>query len=71
MQNALKLNDDDLVALPPQIFKDEQHCGDFETFFEAVEEEKVFAYLEMDPPPGEVEYERQHEPKCPDAGFID
>ena len=27
MQTALKLTDDDLVALPPQIFKDEQHCG--------------------------------------------
>jgi len=71
MQEQLKLNNEDLVALPPQIFKEEQHCGDFETFFSAVEEEKVFSYLDLDPPKGEVEYARLHEPKVPDAGYID
>ena len=44
---------------------------DYEAFFEAVETEKVFAYLDMDPPPGEVEYDRKHAKQVPNTGFVD
>ncbi|XP_069045905.1 SH3 domain-binding glutamic acid-rich protein isoform X12 [Lepisosteus oculatus] len=40
------------IPLPPQIFNDENYCGDYETFFNAKEENQVFAFLGLAPPPG-------------------
>ncbi|XP_077162201.1 SH3 domain-binding glutamic acid-rich-like protein 2 [Paroedura picta] len=35
--------------LPPQIFSDDQYCGDYESFFEAKESNTVFTFLGMKP----------------------
>ncbi|XP_069045898.1 SH3 domain-binding glutamic acid-rich protein isoform X5 [Lepisosteus oculatus] len=43
------------IPLPPQIFNDENYCGDYETFFNAKEENQVFAFLGLAPPPGSKE----------------
>ncbi|XP_077986728.1 SH3 domain-binding glutamic acid-rich protein homolog [Glandiceps talaboti] len=34
-------------ALPPQIFNDDQYCGDFESFDESVEMETLDSFLKL------------------------
>ncbi|XP_078088877.1 SH3 domain-binding glutamic acid-rich protein isoform X13 [Mustelus asterias] len=43
------------IPLPPQIFNDELYCGDFEAFFNAKEDNGVYAFLGLAPPPGSKE----------------
>ncbi|XP_061682771.1 SH3 domain-binding glutamic acid-rich protein isoform X7 [Syngnathoides biaculeatus] len=40
------------IPLPPQIFNEESYCGDYETFFDAKEDNSVYAFLGLAPPPG-------------------
>lgn len=40
------------IPLPPQIFNEESYCGDYETFFEAKEDNSVYEFLGLIPPPG-------------------
>ncbi|XP_060928881.1 SH3 domain-binding glutamic acid-rich protein [Limanda limanda] len=46
------------IPLPPQIFNEESYCGDYETFFDAKEDNAVFAFLGLPPPPGSKEAEQ-------------
>uniref|UniRef100_A0A8D0H0S5 SH3 domain binding glutamate rich protein n=1 Tax=Sphenodon punctatus TaxID=8508 RepID=A0A8D0H0S5_SPHPU len=39
------------IPLPPQIFNEEQYCGDFESFFSAKEENIIYSFLGLAPPP--------------------
>ncbi|XP_062906422.1 adapter SH3BGRL-like isoform X8 [Mobula hypostoma] len=43
------------IPLPPQIFNDELYCGDFDAFFNAKEDNGVYAFLGLTPPPGSKE----------------
>ncbi|XP_041067655.1 SH3 domain-binding glutamic acid-rich protein isoform X15 [Carcharodon carcharias] len=43
------------IPLPPQIFNDELYCGDFEAFFNAKEDNGVYTFLGLAPPPGSKE----------------
>ncbi|XP_037123741.1 SH3 domain-binding glutamic acid-rich protein isoform X7 [Syngnathus acus] len=43
------------IPLPPQIFNEESYCGDYETFFDAKEDNSVYAFLGLAPPPGSKE----------------
>ncbi|XP_028320112.1 SH3 domain-binding glutamic acid-rich protein isoform X3 [Gouania willdenowi] len=43
------------IPLPPQIFNEEGYCGDYETFFDAKEENSVYNFLGLAPPPGSKE----------------
>ncbi|XP_006262578.2 SH3 domain-binding glutamic acid-rich protein [Alligator mississippiensis] len=43
------------IPLPPQIFNEEQYCGDFESFFSAKEENIIYSFLGLAPPPGTKE----------------
>ncbi|XP_053278536.1 SH3 domain-binding glutamic acid-rich protein isoform X2 [Pleuronectes platessa] len=49
------------IPLPPQIFNEESYCGDYETFFDAKEDNSVFAFLGLPPPPGSKEAEQADE----------
>ncbi|XP_077579290.1 SH3 domain-binding glutamic acid-rich protein isoform X2 [Stigmatopora nigra] len=49
------------IPLPPQIFNEESYCGDYETFFDAKEENSVFAFLGLAPPPGSKEALKDNE----------
>ncbi|XP_062329775.1 SH3 domain-binding glutamic acid-rich protein isoform X19 [Osmerus eperlanus] len=40
------------IPLPPQIFNEAGYCGDYETFFDAKEDNQVYAFLGLPPPPG-------------------
>ncbi|XP_046891115.1 SH3 domain-binding glutamic acid-rich protein isoform X12 [Hypomesus transpacificus] len=40
------------IPLPPQIFNEDGYCGDYETFFDAKEDNQVYAFLGLPPPPG-------------------
>ncbi|XP_067364993.1 SH3 domain-binding glutamic acid-rich protein isoform X32 [Channa argus] len=40
------------IPLPPQIFNEESYCGDYDTFFNAKEDNSVYAFLGLPPPPG-------------------
>ncbi|XP_054830890.1 SH3 domain-binding glutamic acid-rich protein isoform X4 [Eublepharis macularius] len=40
------------IPLPPQIFNEEQYCGDFDSFFCAKEENIIYSFLGLAPPPG-------------------
>ncbi|XP_074534970.1 SH3 domain-binding glutamic acid-rich protein isoform X7 [Halichoeres trimaculatus] len=46
------------IPLPPQIFNDEDYCGDYETFFDAKEDNSIHAFLGLAPPPGSKEAEK-------------
>ncbi|KAM6932611.1 SH3 domain-binding glutamic acid-rich protein isoform 2-T2 [Lycodopsis pacificus] len=46
------------IPLPPQIFNEEGYCGDYETFFDAKEDNMVYAFLGLPPPPGSKEAEQ-------------
>uniref|UniRef100_A0A8D2G6B1 Guided entry of tail-anchored proteins factor 1 n=1 Tax=Theropithecus gelada TaxID=9565 RepID=A0A8D2G6B1_THEGE len=39
------------IPLPPQIFNEEQYCGDFDSFFSAKEENIIYSFLGLAPPP--------------------
>lgn len=41
--------------LPPQIFNDSCYCGDYDAFFEARENNEVYAFLGLTAPPGSKE----------------
>ncbi|XP_058884124.1 adapter SH3BGRL-like isoform X36 [Acipenser ruthenus] len=43
------------IPLPPQIFNDQNYCGDYDTFFNAKEDNEVFAFLGLAPPAGSKE----------------
>ncbi|XP_070800400.1 SH3 domain-binding glutamic acid-rich protein isoform X1 [Pituophis catenifer annectens] len=43
------------IPLPPQIFNEEQYCGDFDSFFYAKEENYIYSFLGLAPPPGSME----------------
>ncbi|XP_066474898.1 SH3 domain-binding glutamic acid-rich protein isoform X2 [Tiliqua scincoides] len=43
------------IPLPPQIFNEEQYCGDFDSFFCAKEENIIYSFLGLAPPPGSKE----------------
>ncbi|CAN0303660.1 adapter SH3BGRL-like [Lethenteron reissneri] len=45
------------VPLPPQIFNGESYLGDYESFFDAKENNAVFTFLGLTPPPGSKEAE--------------
>ncbi|XP_029964858.1 SH3 domain-binding glutamic acid-rich protein isoform X2 [Salarias fasciatus] len=45
------------IPLPPQIFNEDSYCGDYETFFDAKEDNSVYAFLGLPPPPGSKEAE--------------
>ncbi|KAL1260012.1 hypothetical protein QQF64_007839 [Cirrhinus molitorella] len=40
------------IPLPPQIFNEEMYCGDYDTFFDAKEDNSVYEFLGLTPPPG-------------------
>ncbi|XP_016103029.1 SH3 domain-binding glutamic acid-rich protein isoform X3 [Sinocyclocheilus grahami] len=40
------------IPLPPQIFNEGMYCGDYDTFFEAKEDNSVYEFLGLTPPPG-------------------
>uniref|UniRef100_H2MCB5 SH3 domain binding glutamate-rich protein n=1 Tax=Oryzias latipes TaxID=8090 RepID=H2MCB5_ORYLA len=40
------------IPLPPQIFNEESYCGDYDTFFDAKEDNAVYTFLGLPPPPG-------------------
>uniref|UniRef100_A0AAQ6IS49 SH3 domain-binding glutamic acid-rich-like protein n=1 Tax=Anabas testudineus TaxID=64144 RepID=A0AAQ6IS49_ANATE len=40
------------IPLPPQIFNEESYCGDYDTFFNAKEDNSVYSFLGLPPPPG-------------------
>ncbi|KAK2527145.1 Sh3bgr [Columba guinea] len=46
------------IPLPPQIFNEERYCGDFESFFSAKEENIIYSFLGLAPPPGIKENEK-------------
>ncbi|XP_070399556.1 SH3 domain-binding glutamic acid-rich protein isoform X28 [Nothobranchius furzeri] len=49
------------IPLPPQIFNEDSYCGDYETFFDAKEDNSVFAFLGLPPPPGSKAREGEEE----------
>ncbi|XP_051252970.1 SH3 domain-binding glutamic acid-rich protein isoform X14 [Dicentrarchus labrax] len=46
------------IPLPPQIFNEESYCGDYDTFFDAKEDNSVYEFLGLPPPPGSKEAEK-------------
>ncbi|XP_031429789.1 SH3 domain-binding glutamic acid-rich protein isoform X15 [Clupea harengus] len=51
------------IPLPPQIFNEESYCGDYETFFDAKEDNDVYTFLGIPPPEGFKE--AQQAPQTP------
>ncbi|XP_021572742.1 uncharacterized protein LOC103269417 isoform X1 [Carlito syrichta] len=49
------------IPLPPQIFNEEQYCGDFDSFFSAKEENIIYSFLGLAPPPGSKGAEKAEE----------
>ncbi|XP_028320123.1 SH3 domain-binding glutamic acid-rich protein isoform X13 [Gouania willdenowi] len=49
------------IPLPPQIFNEEGYCGDYETFFDAKEENSVYNFLGLAPPPGSKQAQAEEE----------
>ncbi|KAM3910525.1 adapter SH3BGRL [Leptodactylus fuscus] len=45
------------IPLPPQIFRDNCYLGGYEDFFEARENNTVYTFLGLTPPPGSKEAE--------------
>ncbi|XP_039510167.1 SH3 domain-binding glutamic acid-rich protein isoform X2 [Pimephales promelas] len=43
------------IPLPPQIFNEETYCGDYDTFFDAKEDNTIYEFLGLTPPPGSKE----------------
>ncbi|XP_044057614.1 SH3 domain-binding glutamic acid-rich protein isoform X38 [Siniperca chuatsi] len=55
------------IPLPPQIFNEESYCGDYETFFDAKEDNSVYAFLGLPPPPGSKQAHAEEEEKQEEA----
>ncbi|XP_042078515.1 SH3 domain-binding glutamic acid-rich protein isoform X17 [Haplochromis burtoni] len=49
------------IPLPPQIFNEESYCGDYDTFFDAKEDNLVYTFLGLPPPPGSKEGQAEEE----------
>ncbi|XP_076837277.1 SH3 domain-binding glutamic acid-rich protein isoform X23 [Brachyhypopomus gauderio] len=49
------------IPLPPQIFNEENYCGDYDTFFDAKEENSVYEFLGLTPPPGFKKMDQEEE----------
>ncbi|XP_028430137.1 SH3 domain-binding glutamic acid-rich protein isoform X11 [Perca flavescens] len=49
------------IPLPPQIFNENGYCGDYETFFDAKEDNMVYAFLGLPPPPGSKQAQAEEE----------
>ncbi|XP_054868440.1 SH3 domain-binding glutamic acid-rich protein isoform X38 [Amphiprion ocellaris] len=49
------------IPLPPQIFNEEGYCGDYDTFFDAKEDNSVYAFLGLPPPPGSKQAQAEEE----------
>ncbi|KAM4590043.1 SH3 domain-binding glutamic acid-rich protein isoform 14-T14 [Fundulus diaphanus] len=49
------------IPLPPQIFNEESYCGDYDTFFDAKEDNAVFSFLGLPPPPGSKEAQEEED----------
>ncbi|XP_034722724.1 SH3 domain-binding glutamic acid-rich protein isoform X25 [Etheostoma cragini] len=49
------------IPLPPQIFNENGYCGDYETFFDAKEDNMVYAFLGLPPPPGSKQAQEEEE----------
>ncbi|XP_065127249.2 SH3 domain-binding glutamic acid-rich protein isoform X9 [Paramisgurnus dabryanus] len=62
------------IPLPPQIFNEEMYCGDYETFFNAKEDNAVYEFLGLTPPPeskrqaAEEEYQNEEDEAGDDKG---
>ncbi|XP_046891117.1 SH3 domain-binding glutamic acid-rich protein isoform X14 [Hypomesus transpacificus] len=54
------------IPLPPQIFNEDGYCGDYETFFDAKEDNQVYAFLGLPPPPGSKDEAEDEEAKGED-----
>jgi len=59
MQESLRLNERELKGLPPQIFNEDLPVGIFEGFEDAVEQDLLYSFLNMEIPPDEIEYLRK------------
>ncbi|KAM6988069.1 SH3 domain-binding glutamic acid-rich protein isoform 29-T31 [Tautogolabrus adspersus] len=49
------------IPLPPQIFNEESYCGDYDTFFDAKEDNSVYSFLGLPPPPGSKQAHAEEE----------
>ncbi|XP_071328132.1 SH3 domain-binding glutamic acid-rich protein isoform X49 [Trachinotus anak] len=49
------------IPLPPQIFNEESYCGDYDTFFDAKEDNLVYSFLGLPPPPGSKQANAEEE----------
>ncbi|XP_053513817.1 SH3 domain-binding glutamic acid-rich protein [Artibeus jamaicensis] len=59
------------IPLPPQIFNEEQYCGDFDSFFSAKEENIIYSFLGLAPPPGSKETKpTEEEPSLPNGDVV-
>ncbi|XP_016076603.1 PREDICTED: SH3 domain-binding glutamic acid-rich protein [Miniopterus natalensis] len=59
------------IPLPPQIFNEEQYCGDFDSFFSAKEENIIYSFLGLAPPPGsKVTKSPEEEPSLPNGEAV-
>ncbi|KAJ8409675.1 hypothetical protein AAFF_G00217340 [Aldrovandia affinis] len=47
VKDEMRRKADNPRALPPQIFSGDVYCGDYDKFFEALEEEKIDAFLKL------------------------
>ncbi|XP_055051568.1 SH3 domain-binding glutamic acid-rich protein isoform X13 [Misgurnus anguillicaudatus] len=62
------------IPLPPQIFNEEMYCGDYDTFFNAKEDNAVYEFLGLTPPPeskrqvAEEEYQDEEDEVGDDKG---
>ncbi|KFR13162.1 SH3 domain-binding glutamic acid-rich-like, partial [Opisthocomus hoazin] len=63
--NKIEFEEKDIAAneenrkwmLPPRLFNDSRYLGDYEAFFEARENNAVYAFLGLTAPPGSKEAE--------------
>jgi len=56
MQEMLRVNENELKALPPQIFNEDQPVGVFAGFEDAVEQDCLYSFLNLEIPDDEIEY---------------
>lgn len=56
------------IPLPPQIFNEEQYCGDFDSFFSAKEENIIYSFLGLAPPPGSKVTKPEEASPVPNGG---
>ncbi|XP_056229401.1 adapter SH3BGRL-like isoform X46 [Seriola aureovittata] len=55
------------IPLPPQIFNEESYCGDYDTFFDAKEDNLVYSFLGLPPPPGSKQAHAEEEEEQEEA----